>query len=93
MPAGSKLGLLGASMGGAVSIMVGHSDSLKLAPVGIATDCAFCSLYDTVMFKCDRVLHSPPPPPPPAAASWAATRALMHSVLHSRGSTRHGARE
>ena len=45
-PPGSRLGLVGASMGGAVALMVGHDPPPAPKVVGIATDCAFANLRD-----------------------------------------------
>lgn len=45
-PPGAKIGLMGASMGGAVSLIVGHE--VKTEAVGIAADCPFMSLHDVL---------------------------------------------
>ena len=45
-PTNSKIGIMGASMGGAVSLIVGHDEGPPV--VGIATDCAFESLESVV---------------------------------------------
>jgi dienelactone hydrolase len=50
-PPGSRLGLVGASMGGAVSLMVGHDPPPAPKVVGIATDCAFANLRDVVVYN------------------------------------------
>lgn len=41
-PEGTQIGVMGASMGGAVALIVGHEE--ETAAVGIAADCAFSSL-------------------------------------------------
>jgi len=45
-PAGSEVGIVGASMGGAVALIVGHEAEVNA--VGIATDCAFSSLAEVL---------------------------------------------
>jgi esterase/lipase len=45
-PTGSRAGIMGASMGGAISLIVGHEEASSV--VGIAADCAFESLHEVV---------------------------------------------
>ncbi|CAJ1333630.1 unnamed protein product [Effrenium voratum] len=43
-PEDAKVALVGASMGGAVALMVGHEEGAATGVVGVATDCAFGQL-------------------------------------------------
>lgn len=56
-PEGSEVALIGASMGGAVALLVGHE--AEVGAVGIATDCAFASLMDVLETRVARTLYLP----------------------------------
>ncbi|CAE8633943.1 unnamed protein product [Polarella glacialis] len=58
-PEGSEIGLIGASMGGAVALMVGHE--AEVGAVGIATDCAFANLEDVLETAVSGALRLPLP--------------------------------
>jgi len=57
-PPGAQIGLIGASMGGAVALMVGHE--AKTDAVGVATDCAFASISDVLRSRVAYTLMVPP---------------------------------
>ena len=57
-PDDTRIGVMGASMGGAVSLIVGHEE--ETAAVGIAADCAFSSLSAVL----EQAVHHRFPCPP-----------------------------
>ena len=57
-PEDTRIGVMGASMGGAVSLIVGHEE--ETAAVGIAADCAFSSLSAVL----EQAIHHRFPCPP-----------------------------
>ena len=75
-PEGAAVGIIGASMGGAVALLVGHEQ--EPAVVGIATDCAFSGIADVLEARIGGALRLP------AALSTAVTWVAgnLNPLLH-----------
>ncbi|CAE7719747.1 yfhR, partial [Symbiodinium sp. CCMP2456] len=58
-PKDAEIGLLGASMGGAVALIIGHGEDV--GAVGVATDCAFARLSDVLESRICATLRFPQP--------------------------------
>eukprot|EP00439_Symbiodinium_sp_Y106_P014264 s6164_g2.t1 len=58
-PKDAEIGLLGASMGGAVALIIGHGEDV--GAVGVATDCAFARLSDVLESRVCATLRFPQP--------------------------------
>ncbi|OLP86632.1 Uncharacterized protein YfhR [Symbiodinium microadriaticum] len=58
-PKDAEIGLIGASMGGAVALIIGHGEDV--GAVGVATDCAFARLSDVLLSRNIRPTEFPQP--------------------------------